>query len=166
MIIIVGKHTAIDISLNSQMDVQILTTLQKGYFLWLYTRFWYSRWLYTVISCTDYSQITVGNVTLPKAVLSTFNIFAVYLILRHSYLTYNIRPQIKPWSRICNLWSLSLAKRVENSSKFRSFVRWVLLTQKNLAGRKPWVKCFSTQVTSRAEIVQLSAQSPGIGLWC
>ena len=31
----------------------------------------------TVLDCTMYNQITVGNVTLPKAVLSTVKIFAV-----------------------------------------------------------------------------------------
>ena len=55
----------------------------------------------------------------------------------------------------------ALAKRVENSSKFRSFVRWVLHTQKSWQ-KKPWVKCFQTQVTSVAEIVQLSTQSPPV----
>ena len=34
-------------------------------FLWLYFKF------ITAIGCLMYSQITVGNVTLPKAVLST-----------------------------------------------------------------------------------------------
>ena len=38
----------------------------------------YSHWLCTSISCSVYSQITVGNVTLPKAILSTANIFAVH----------------------------------------------------------------------------------------
>ena len=31
-----------------------------------------------VLDCTMYNQITVGNVTLPKAVLSTIKIFAVH----------------------------------------------------------------------------------------
>ena len=31
-----------------------------------------------VLECNMYNQITVGNVTLPKAVLSTVKIFAVY----------------------------------------------------------------------------------------
>ena len=31
----------------------------------------------TVLDCTMYNQITVGNVTLPKAVLSTVKIFVV-----------------------------------------------------------------------------------------
>ena len=34
--------------------------------------------LNTVLDCTMYNQITVGNVTLPKAALSTFKIFAVH----------------------------------------------------------------------------------------
>ena len=34
--------------------------------------------LNTVLDCKMYNQITVGNVTLPKAVLSTVKIFAVY----------------------------------------------------------------------------------------
>ena len=33
----------------------------------------------TVLDCTMYNQITVGNVTLPKAVLSTVKIFAVWV---------------------------------------------------------------------------------------
>ena len=32
-----------------------------------------------ILGCNIYSQITVANVTLPKAVLSTVKIFAVYL---------------------------------------------------------------------------------------
>ena len=38
----------------------------------------YSLRLNNVLDCTIYNQITVGNVTLPKAVLSTVKIFAVY----------------------------------------------------------------------------------------
>ena len=38
----------------------------------------YSLRLNDVLDCTIYNQITVGNVTLPKAVLSTVKIFAVY----------------------------------------------------------------------------------------
>ena len=37
----------------------------------------YSLRLSTILSCAMYNQITVGNVTLPKAVLSTVKIFAV-----------------------------------------------------------------------------------------
>ena len=37
----------------------------------------YSLRLNNVLDCTMYNQITVGNVTLPKAVLSTVKIFAV-----------------------------------------------------------------------------------------
>ena len=33
----------------------------------------------TVLDCTMYNQITVGNVTLPKAALSTVQLFAVYI---------------------------------------------------------------------------------------
>ena len=71
------KHPVIDTSLTSEMSVYIIVTFQKGYSLWLYTRFWYRSWLYTVISCITYSKITVVNVTLHKAVLSTANTFAV-----------------------------------------------------------------------------------------
>ena len=39
----------------------------------------YSLRLNNVLDCTIYNQITVGNVTLPKAVLSTVKIFAVYV---------------------------------------------------------------------------------------
>ena len=39
----------------------------------------YSLRLNNVLDCTIYNQITVGNVTLPKAVLSTVKIFAVCL---------------------------------------------------------------------------------------
>ena len=39
----------------------------------------YIHWPCNAISDSEYSQITVGNITLPKAVLSTSNIFAVYL---------------------------------------------------------------------------------------
>ena len=38
----------------------------------------YSLRLNAVLGCNMHSQITVGNVTLPKAVLSTVKIFAVY----------------------------------------------------------------------------------------
>ena len=38
----------------------------------------YSLRLNTVLDCSMYYWITVGNVTLPKAVLSTVKIFAVY----------------------------------------------------------------------------------------
>ena len=38
----------------------------------------YSLRLITVLDCTLYNQITVRNVTLPKAVLSTVKIFAVH----------------------------------------------------------------------------------------
>ena len=38
----------------------------------------YSLRLDNFLDYTLYSQITVGNVTLPKAVLSTVKIFAVY----------------------------------------------------------------------------------------
>ena len=38
----------------------------------------YSLRLDTVLDCTMYNQITVGIVTLPKAVLSTVKVFAVY----------------------------------------------------------------------------------------
>ena len=38
----------------------------------------YSLRLNNVLDCTIYNQITVGNVTLPKAVLGTVKIFAVY----------------------------------------------------------------------------------------
>ena len=41
----------------------------------------YSLRLNNVLDCTIYNQITVGNVTLPKAVLSTVKIFAVYSAL-------------------------------------------------------------------------------------
>ena len=34
-----------------------------------------------ILGCNIYSHITVAHVTLPKAVLSTVKIFAVYLIL-------------------------------------------------------------------------------------
>ena len=37
----------------------------------------YSLRLDNVLDCSIYNQITVGNVTLPKAVLSTVRIFAV-----------------------------------------------------------------------------------------
>ena len=37
----------------------------------------YSLRLNNVLDCTIYNQITVGNVTLPEAVLSTVKIFAV-----------------------------------------------------------------------------------------
>ena len=33
----------------------------------------------TAVGCDDYSQITVAHVTLPKAVLSTAKIFAVWM---------------------------------------------------------------------------------------
>ena len=39
----------------------------------------YSLRLDNVLDCTIYNQITVGNVTLPKAVLSIVKIFAVYM---------------------------------------------------------------------------------------
>ena len=39
----------------------------------------YSLRLNNVLDCTIYNQITVGNVTLPKAVLSTVKIFAVQM---------------------------------------------------------------------------------------
>ena len=38
----------------------------------------YSLRLDNVLDCAIYNQITVGNVTLPKAVLSTVKIFAVH----------------------------------------------------------------------------------------
>ena len=38
----------------------------------------YSLRLNNVLDCTIYNQITVGNVTLPKAVLGTVKIFAVH----------------------------------------------------------------------------------------
>ena len=38
----------------------------------------YSLRLNNVLDCTIYNHITVRNVTLPKAVLSTVKIFAVY----------------------------------------------------------------------------------------
>ena len=38
----------------------------------------YSLRLNNVLDCAIYNQITVRNVTLPKAVLSTVKIFAVY----------------------------------------------------------------------------------------
>ena len=41
----------------------------------------YSLRLNKVLDCTIYNQITVGNVTLPKAVLSTVKIFAVYPLI-------------------------------------------------------------------------------------
>ena len=41
----------------------------------------YSFRLNNVLDCTIYNQITVGNITLPKAVLSTVKIFAVYILL-------------------------------------------------------------------------------------
>ena len=47
----------------------------------------YSLRLNNVLDCTIYNQITVGNVTLPKAVLSTVKIFAVYALKQ------NIDPQ-------------------------------------------------------------------------
>ena len=37
----------------------------------------YSLRLSAMFGCNTYSQITVGNITLPKAVLSTVKIFAV-----------------------------------------------------------------------------------------
>ena len=37
--------------------------------------------LNNVLDCTIYNQITVGNVTLPKAVLSTVKIFAVQVYI-------------------------------------------------------------------------------------
>ena len=37
----------------------------------------YSLRLTTVLDCNMYNQITVGNVTLPKAVLRTVKIFAL-----------------------------------------------------------------------------------------
>ena len=42
----------------------------------------YSLRLNNVLDCTIYNQITVGNVTLPKAVLSTVKIFAVHLAMK------------------------------------------------------------------------------------
>ena len=39
----------------------------------------YSLRSIAVLGCNTHSQITVGNVTLPKAVLSTVKIFAVYI---------------------------------------------------------------------------------------
>ena len=58
----------------------------------------YSHWLCTVIGCSVYSQITVGNVTLPKAVLSTANLFAVHYIAQLMFKSYvlslNITTQI------------------------------------------------------------------------
>ena len=38
-----------------------------------------------VLGSNMHSQITVGNVTLPKAVLSTVKIFAVYLMIGKSH---------------------------------------------------------------------------------
>ena len=41
----------------------------------------YSLRLIAVLGCNMHGQITVGNVTLPKAVLSTVKIFAVIVIM-------------------------------------------------------------------------------------
>ena len=46
----------------------------------------YSLRLNNVLDCTIYNQITVGNVTLPEAVLSTVKIFAVYWELSNEVL--------------------------------------------------------------------------------
>ena len=43
----------------------------------------YSLISIAVLGCSRHSQITVGNVTLPKAVLSTVKIFAVQVPYQH-----------------------------------------------------------------------------------
>ena len=50
----------------------------------------YSLRLNNVLDCTMYNQITVGNITLPKAVLSTVKIFAVEDTLKAPALSYAI----------------------------------------------------------------------------
>ena len=92
---------------------------------------------------------------------STTILYARFIFVRAYYK--NKVDQTSYFKQTLNL--CALAKRVENSSKFRSFVRWVLHTQKSWQ-KKPWVKCFQTQVTSVAEIVQLSTQSPQLGPHC
>ena len=54
----------------------------------------YSLRSIAVLGCNTHSQITVGNVTLPKAVLSTVKIFAVYLttFISTMLLHFNIKP--------------------------------------------------------------------------
>ena len=42
----------------------------------------YSLRSIAILGCNIYSQITVAHVTLPKAVLSTVEIFAVYIALK------------------------------------------------------------------------------------
>ena len=48
----------------------------------------YSLRLDTVLDCIIYNQIIVGNVTLPKPILSTVKIFAVWFKLVYSLLFY------------------------------------------------------------------------------
>ena len=50
----------------------------------------YSLRLNNVLDCAIYNQITVGNVTLTKAVLGTVKIFAVYEILRNPMNSFGI----------------------------------------------------------------------------
>ena len=45
----------------------------------------YSLRSIAILGCNRYSQITVAHVTLPKAVLSTVKIFAVYLKNPHFF---------------------------------------------------------------------------------
>ena len=45
----------------------------------------YSHWLHAVIDCIEYSHTAVANITLPKAILYTAKIFAVYLSLYHCF---------------------------------------------------------------------------------
>ena len=47
----------------------------------------YSLRLDNVLDCAIYNKITVGNVTLPKAVLSTVKIFAVCIKLSYKIQT-------------------------------------------------------------------------------
>ncbi len=58
----------------------------------------------TILDCNIHSQITVAHVTLPKAVPSTVEIFAVYLCIIDPYVY-----SLKPWISIRNLKSLTEA---------------------------------------------------------
>ena len=81
--------------------------------------FWndYSHWLRTAVSCFVYSQMTVANVTQPKAVLSTVNVFAVYFKTKFEYLLSILCENELTWAGMT--WHFKITENPKISQRFQ-----------------------------------------------
>ena len=78
------------------------------------------------LGCNIYSQITVANVTLPKAVLNTVKVFAVYKLLLHDHTLIIIMNTSVP------LTGVNFVRRIWNVSSQDNLIMPITETPMNL----------------------------------